>query len=1849
MLYELTVKTEKINKGKTSLVVLQKVTDTSLAGPEELLVEGKSIAKLTCEGNGTITSVQWMKDNDPLNPSDNIIFSSDNRSVSIYSVYRTDTGEYQCTLRNPVSSGTAKLSLIINYGPENVFINGLNEVGLGSPVSLSCLATSLPTASFTWKFNETDTNVITEKFTIDKTNLTHSGAYTCTARNHVTNLKVESQIHNLVVKAIEGGDGGGGLTTGAIVGIVIGVLVAVGGQCLQFPDSFDGALGESVVFAPDNPPLTSLENLIILWTFEKNPVFSLTPGGNIIPEAYRDRVTVDSTTLALNLMNLTLNDTGTYGLTVQSGQIYTGTTSLLVYEKVTDTSLAGPEELLVEGKSIAKLTCEGNGTITSVQWMKDNDPLNPSDNIIFSSDNRSVSIYSVYRTDTGEYQCTLRNPVSSGTAKLSLIINYGPENVFINGLNEVGLGSPVSLSCLATSLPTASFTWKFNETDTNVITEKFTIDKTNLTHSGAYTCTARNHVTNLKVDSQSHNLIVKEGGDGGGGLTTGAIVGIVIGVLVVVAGICGLFIYLTKTKKMFEMTKGHFMELNYAEISHDKKSGGEGVIPGNMNESKTEYAQIMHGASAKPQAPPPPYGNQITHIPKQFVVLSDQFHKHKVPFSHLTQIKSYSIGIGSVEDSKGLTALTLQPSANPVAVGTNVTISVNNPPNIPFGVWLFGPSIVFLWTGGVTFEGSSYSTGITFDNASYALTIINVNLNSSGLYVLESMGANKGRGVVTLDVQEPVSGVSANVSKTNLVEFNESVTFTCFGRGTPMWFSWHNSSSLVTAGQRITLSNDSTVLTISPVTRYDRGPFSCIVANNISRADSTQMSLNVNFDSNPAASISWTYNNVSLNVVAPNLTLTSTTQNKTGQYACIAHNAATLRYATVTKYIRILDPITEVTVNPQAGYPIESMSFNLTCTIMGSMGSVQWMKNNMYLVGDSRISFTNQNSTLRLTQLNINDNGQYKCVASNDVSNMNSTAYNLMVNYGPRNVSISGPSVTAVGTNVTLNCSSDSYPQSHYSWYFNGSRVWERSVYITGALLVNNRGQYTCSAMNNITGQISNASMELTVIVPVTAITVNVNNQQPVFNQSFTLTCNVVGDFYSIYWMKNGGRLLPNNRNIFSSNNSTMTINQLALNDSGHYQCSAWSPVSNMTSLAYNLTVNYGPWNTAISGSPVGAVGSSVTYSCSATSQPPSQYSWFFRGSKMSDSSVYVISNLTMNSGGQYTCMAYNNITRISSNATVDLTVFNPISSVTLNFNNQQPVLNQTFTLSCNVNGDFSSIEWTKNSMHMLPNNRTTLSSNNSTLTFNTVALSDGGQYQCAARNPVSNMTSVAYNLTVNYGPWNTVISGPTVGAVGSTVSYSCSANSQPPSQYSWFFRGSKMSDSSVFMISNLAMNSGGQYICMAYNNITRISSNATVDLTVFNLISAVTVNITNQQAIYNQPSTLTCNITGNVTSIQWMKSGMNMLLNNRTTLTNNNSTLTINTLDLSDEGHYQCAAFNPVSNMTSVAYSLLINYGPWNTSITGPTMAETGNNVTFRCSASSRPESQYTWFFNGSRVADSSVYMIQNVTLNNTGHYTCSAFNSITGIRNNATLAFTVYVGISAVHVSSDPSIPEVAEIMELMCHVTGPYNTIHWLRNNETLLPSNRITFRNNNTTLKFMPLQSSDNGNYQCVATNVFRGHKSQPYQLVANFGPVNVQIIVKPGYTTTLTCKAESYPSAVYQWIIDRNNTVVANQPTINVAIQDILGYNYTCVARNPLTNMTVYTSHFISGERYPKLTRSHLDIKYCIFALVVLFHFQDVVKGFLCFFAESDAGASVHSGVMLTTLLVLLLAVVNEWM
>ncbi|XP_052000699.1 carcinoembryonic antigen-related cell adhesion molecule 2-like [Xyrauchen texanus] len=549
----------------------------------------------------------------------------------------------------------------------------------------------------------------------------------------------------------------------------------------------------------------------------------------------------------------------------------------------------------------------------------------------------------------------------------------------------------------------------------------------------------------------------------------------------------------------------------------------------------------------------------------------------------------------------GLYALTVVSLKNPVAVGSNVTLSLNDSMAIPVGSWLYESTVLVVWFPGNSLVGSSFNKGIAFNNITYELTLTSVTLRSSGLYALESLKPLLSKGEFRLEVEEPVSNLSLNVSNTNLVEFNGTVTFTCSASGTPKWFSWQNGSSVVTAGGRVELRNDGQVLAINSVMRYDQGPFKCIVANNISKEESTQITLTISYgpsnltitalpekmayasdsaisitcsaDSKPTASFYWTYNKVPLNVNGPNLKLTNTTQNKTGLYTCIAQNAVTLRYDAVTKTIHIVDPISSVVVNPLAGNPIKNMPFHLTCDVVGPEDSIHWMKNGMYLLPNNTITLSSDNSTLNFNQLTQNDDGQYLCVASNAVSSMTSSAYNLVVNYGPWNTAITGPAMSEIGYTVTFSCSANSYPQSQYSWFFNSSKVAVGPVFVTEVLLPNNSGQYTCMAFNNITGSSNNASLVLTVIDGVT-VGVSSNPLIPLASQNLQLFCNVDGHYNSLHWLRNYQTFQASNRVTISVDNTTVNFKPLQTADNGIYQCVATNIFKQHISQPYRLVAN---------------------------------------------------------------------------------------------------------------------------------------------------------------------------------------------------------------------------------------------------------------------------------------------------------------------------------------------------------------------------------------------------------------------------------------------------------------------------------------------------------------------------------------------------------------------------------------------------------------------------------------------------------------------------------------------------
>lgn len=80
---------------------------------------------------------------------------------------------------------------------------------------------------------------------------------------------------------------------------------------------------------------------------------------------------------------------------------------------------------------------------------------------------------------------------------------------------------------------------------------------------------------------------------------------------------------------------------------------------------------------------------------------------------------------------------------------------------------------------------------------------------------------------------------------------------------------------------------------------------------------------------------------------------------------------------------------------------------------------------------------------------------------------------------------------------------------------------------------------------------------------------------------------------------------------------------------------------------------------------------------------------------------------------------------------------------------------------------------------------------------------------------------------------------------------------------------------------------------------------------------------------------------------------------------------------------------------------------GPETPTVTGPPRVKMGNSATLSCNASSNPPSSYTWFYNGSQVANTSEYVSPPLN-RETNTFMCEAYNNITGEKSTTNITVT-------------------------------------------------------------------------------------------------------------------------------------------------------------------------------------------------------------------------------------------------
>ncbi|XP_053494172.1 carcinoembryonic antigen-related cell adhesion molecule 5 [Ictalurus furcatus] len=263
-------------------------------------------------------------------------------------------------------------------------------------------------------------------------------------------------------------------------------------------------------------------------------------------------------TATVVLSNLGEEQSGNYSCMAYNSKtmryVSSEVTQLSVLEAISGTNISVSTSTFIAGNSTVNLTCKSSaGNADSIHWHKDGKPLDNTNRIIFSTDKSTLTIPTVQKEDAGEYKCELKNKISSGDSKYSMTINYGPENVAIKGEKYATEGQAVTINCTFASVPYPKFEWKFNDTvipgETNAC---LMISSFESMRSGIYTCEASNLITGLKKTA-NHNLMLKDSAvQESEGLSSGAIAGIVIAVLFLLAIIIGVCIH--KKKKTTDIT-----------------------------------------------------------------------------------------------------------------------------------------------------------------------------------------------------------------------------------------------------------------------------------------------------------------------------------------------------------------------------------------------------------------------------------------------------------------------------------------------------------------------------------------------------------------------------------------------------------------------------------------------------------------------------------------------------------------------------------------------------------------------------------------------------------------------------------------------------------------------------------------------------------------------------------------------------------------------------------------------------------------------------------------------------------------------------------------------------------------------------------------------------------------------------------------------------------------------------------------------------------------------------------------------------------------------------------------------
>ncbi|CAO2626372.1 Carcinoembryonic antigen-related cell adhesion molecule 1, partial [Lemmus lemmus] len=202
---------------------------------------------------------------------------------------------------------------------------------------------------------------------------------------------------------------------------------------------------------------------------------------------------------SLLFQNVTRNDTGAYmlQLVMQNFDYKKVSVQFHVHPLLPKPKITSNNSSPMEGEDSA-LMCEPETENTSYLWRRNGQSLSEGDRLKLSEGNRTLTLLSVLRNDTGPYECETQNPVSTSRSDpFTLNITYGPDDPIISPSNTYFHSrTNLSLSCQAASNPPALYSWFVNG-ELLSSSQELVIPNITTNNSGSYICFVSNSVTGL--------------------------------------------------------------------------------------------------------------------------------------------------------------------------------------------------------------------------------------------------------------------------------------------------------------------------------------------------------------------------------------------------------------------------------------------------------------------------------------------------------------------------------------------------------------------------------------------------------------------------------------------------------------------------------------------------------------------------------------------------------------------------------------------------------------------------------------------------------------------------------------------------------------------------------------------------------------------------------------------------------------------------------------------------------------------------------------------------------------------------------------------------------------------------------------------------------------------------------------------------------------------------------------------------------------------------------------------------------------------------------------------------------